>query len=65
MDHLTLQVARLDDVRIDHPQRPHTGGRQVEQRRRPQPTGPHDQHPCGRQPLLTGPADLRKEHMRA
>ena len=65
VQHLALQVALFHHVGIHDPQRPHSGGGQVQRHRRPQAPRPHQQHPGGEQALLPGGADLREQQVPA
>ena len=58
VDHLPLQVGVLDHVVVDHPDRAHPGGAEVEQRRGAEAAGPDHQHPRVPEPLLSGPAEF-------
>jgi hypothetical protein len=60
---LALQVGGVDDVVVDHADRAHAGGREVQQRRRAQPPGTHDQHPRGPQPSLPVAADVGQQQV--
>ena len=48
-----MEVAQLDDVRVDDADRPHSGRREVEQRRRPEPARADDEHARRGEPLLS------------
>ena len=61
VEDLPLEVRDLDRIRVDDPQPPHTGGRQVEGGRRAEPPGADDEDAGRPDPLLTGRADLRDE----
>ncbi len=63
VDDLSLQVARLHDVRVDNPQGADPRRREVEQRRRAEPTGAHDEHLRRGEPLLALHADLGQQDM--
>ncbi len=41
---LTLEVAQVDDVMVNQPERPDAGGGEIEGGRRPQAAGPDEQH---------------------
>ncbi len=61
MDDLPLQVALVDDVEVDDPQRADAGGGQVEGRRRAQAAGADQQHAGLLQLLLPFQPDLRHD----
>ena len=61
--HLALQVGRVDDVVVDHPDGAHPGGGEVEQGRRPEPPGTDDEHPGGPQPALPVAADVGQQQV--
>ena len=61
--HLALQVGGVDDVVVDHPDGAHPGGGEVEQGRRPEASGPDDEHPRGPQPALPVEAEVRQEQV--
>ncbi len=63
VDHLALEVRRVDDVVVDDPEGPDARGGEVEQRRGAQPAGPDDEDPGGTQPPLPVPAHLRQEEV--
>ncbi|GAA3666778.1 hypothetical protein GCM10022376_03280 [Yimella lutea] len=63
MDHLTLQVAEIDLVVVDHGDRADAGSREVLQHRRAQTTCSDDEHPGVQQTALTGRADGRQGQM--
>ena len=44
VDHLALEVRRVDDVVVDDPDRPDAGGGEVERGRRAKPSGPQEEH---------------------
>jgi len=44
MDDLSLQVAQVDHVGIDHTYTPHTGGGKIHAHRRAKAAGTHDEH---------------------
>ena len=45
MDDLALKIGDVDVVVVNEPDRPHPGGRQVQGRRRPEPTSTDEQDP--------------------
>ena len=65
MDDLALQVGLVHHVEVDDAERAHTGRGQVEQRRRAQAAGPHDQDLRVLQPLLPGHPDVRDDEVPA
>ena len=44
MNHLPLQIRQVDDVVVDHPYRSDARGRQIQERRRTQASGPNDKN---------------------
>jgi hypothetical protein len=65
MDDLSLQVAEIDNVEIDEPERAHTCRRQVQSGRRSQAAGADTQHARALEPLLPLLADFRQQQMAA
>ena len=61
--HLALQVGRVDDVVVDHPDRADPGGGEVEQGGRPEAPGTDDQHPGGPQPALPVAAHVGQQQV--
>lgn len=59
--HLALEVRRLDDVVVDHGETADAGCREVEEHRRAQPAGTHDEDPGRPQPALSLRADPRED----
>jgi hypothetical protein len=60
VQNLTLQVRGVHDVVVDDPYRAHTGGSEIEGRRRPEPTGSHHQRTRLEEPQLARLTDFRK-----
>ncbi len=60
---LTLQVAGIDHIVVDHPDRPDTCGRQVHGSRGPQPAGANYQDLGVEQFQLSGLSDLGQADM--
>ncbi len=65
MHDLALQVRLVDDVGVDDPERAHSGGCEVERRRRAEPARADEEHACVEQPLLPVLADLGDEEVAA
>ena len=63
MDDLALEVRVVDDVGIDDAERPDTGGREVERRRRAEPAGADQEDARVEQLLLALLADLGDEEV--
>ena len=63
MNDLALQVGHVDVVVVNEPDRPHSGGRQVQGRRRPEPTGTDEQDPGRADALLPHEPHLRHERI--
>jgi len=63
MQDLSLQVGDVNPVVVDQPDRPHTGGGEIERRWRPESTGPDDEHTGGLEPLLSLDADIGQGQM--
>jgi len=62
---LPLQVRLVDDVRVDDPEPADARGREIQSRRRPEPTGADQQDPGVEQPQLSLLADLRDQQVPA
>jgi hypothetical protein len=62
---LSLQVRRIDDVRVDDAERPHARGGEVQRRGRPEAAGADEEHLAAKQLLLPGLADLGDEEVAA
>ena len=58
MDDLPLEVGVVDDVRVDDPDRPDAGGRQIERGGRAEAAGSDQEDARLEQPLLSLLADL-------
>jgi hypothetical protein len=58
-----LQVAHVDHIVVDDPQRPNPGSRQVQGGRRSKPTGADEEHPRVEQFGLTGLTHFRQQEM--
>ena len=58
MDHLALQVRKLDPVVVDNAQGADTSGRQIHQKRCPKSAGADDENPRFEQPDLPLAADF-------
>ena len=65
VDHLVLQVAEGDLVKIHHPDGPHAGCRQILDHRGPQRAGADDDHLGGLDPLLSLDPDLPEHQVLA
>ena len=63
VDDLALQVGHVDIVVVNEPDRPHSGGRQVQGRRRPEPAGTDEQDPGRADALLPHEPHLRHERI--
>ena len=63
VDHLAVQVRRLDPVGVDDPDGAHPGGGQVLQHRGSEPAGADHQHPGGGQPALAGHPEFGQDHL--
>ncbi len=63
VDHLALEVRRLDDVVVDDAERPHPGRGEVEQRGRPEAAGADDEDPGRAQPSLADAAEVGQEEV--
>lgn len=62
-EHLPVQVRPVDPVKFDHPDPPHTGRGEVEERGTPQATRPHHQNRAGFQPTLSLFANARQHEV--
>ena len=60
---LALEVGEVDDVVVDHADRPDPGRREVEQGRRTEPAGADDENPRGAQPALTVAAEIGEQQV--
>ena len=58
MNNLALEVGLLDNVVVDHRDRPDTGRREIGQHRGSQPARPEDKNPRTEEPLLALEAEL-------
>ena len=63
VDHLALQVADVDHVVVDDPDRPDAGRREVLEHRRTETARADDEHPRVAQPALTVDPDLREQQV--
>ena len=60
---LPLQIAFVDNVEVDQPERADTGRGQIERERRTQPSRANAEHSCGLELLLTLDPDFRKDQV--
>jgi len=60
---LTVEIGKIDDVRVDEPDFSHPCGGEVKDRRRTQPTGADAEDGGVFELLLTGVADLRQHRL--
>ena len=63
MDHLALQVAVVNDVKIDDAEASHPSCRQIQQQGGTQTTGTDTQHRSSLQPLLALHPHLREDQV--
>src|SRR4029077_12728712 len=61
VDHLALQVGKIHHVKVDQPDRPHPGGREIQRQRRSQTARPDAQHARRLQFLLALHAHFRHD----
>ena len=65
MDDLALQVRQFHFISVDDADMAHTGSREIEQHRSPQPASPYDQHPSLTDLLLPFHPDVGQQDVPA